>query len=88
MVLINKAYIVPSIFLGQSRHAITSKGIVLISPNVYIIMLSHNANNLSGIPNLTFCLVTNNIYELPVMAQIHTDTLNNFLNGTFLRKLL
>lgn len=47
---INKAYIVPSIFLGHNRHAKTNIGMKLIWPSTVERRPSPKMNSLSGIP--------------------------------------
>jgi len=87
-VLIITAYIVPSIFLGQILHAKTNKGNVFSSPITYIMTESPKQNNLSGIPNSVFFLVTNNIYDKPNIQHPKDVTTNYFLNSTNFRYLL
>lgn len=99
--LINKAYIVPSIFFGQSRQANTNMGIVLISAKVCITRLSPIEKNLSGIPSKRFFLkkqinfffyiylylVTNITWVIPVQAQMIVEHPSNFLNGISFKNL-
>jgi len=82
------AYIVPSIFLGQSLQASTSKGMVFSSPTTYKITESPRQNTLSGMPNWTFYLVTSNNWEKPRILQPNAVVTNYFLKSTNFKNLL
>jgi hypothetical protein len=87
-VLINKAYIVPSILGGHILQDSTNMGNIFNSATVYTSTVSINENTSSLIPYFKFALVTNIMFSEFTALYASAENKNIFLNSTYFKCLL